>query len=113
MCFRKIFGWFGRRVGWTAHWMWDHWWGLIKWTGILLIVIIGTILNAILTGVVAVMLLLLKGFAWITYKLMVGSKDFGMLVGSYTETFFDNVYDQFQDDEEAIKEQIYVRLHRE
>lgn len=114
---KRIAGWFGRRVGWGMRSGWDIFKGIVKWLGICLLVIIGTILAfmgqfilVILGGVVALCVIFLKGFAWITYHLMVTTKWFGDHITDYTESFFSNVIDTFTQEEDFLNREVQLLI---
>lgn len=117
MVFKRIVGWLGRRVGWGIRSGWDIFKSFVKWFGICLLVIIGTVLAfmgqfilVILGGIVALCYGFLRLFAWVTYHLMVTTKWFGDHVTDYTETFFSNVIDTFTQEEDFLNREVHLLI---
>ena len=115
MCLKRIAGWCGRRVGWGLRSSWDIFKSIAKWVGLCLIVIIGTVLAflgqcvlVILGGIVALCVIFLKVFAWITFRLMVTTKWFGEHITDYTENFFSNVIDTFTQEQDFLNQEVHL-----
>jgi hypothetical protein len=114
---KRIGGWLGRRVGWGVRTTWEIIRSILKALGILILIIIAALLTfmgqltlLILGGIVAVCLILLKGFAWITYHLMVSAKWLGSHVQDFTETFYDGVMDVFTQEEEFLNREVTLLI---
>jgi hypothetical protein len=52
----------------------------------------------------------IKGFAWITYHLMVTTKWFGDHITDYTESFFSNVIDTFTQEEDFLNREVHLLI---
>lgn len=120
MVLKRITRWCGRRVGWGMRSSWDIFKGIVKWFSLLLIVIIGMMIAAagqiillILGGLLAICILFLKGFAWLTYRLMVTTKWFGSQVNEFTETFFNGVMDTFSQEEDFLNREVHLLINIE
>lgn len=120
--------WFGRRVGWIAHKIWEFltWlaYGIYRigskilwYIGLFIVLVIASILAffgqvilLILTVIGSILILFLKAFGWITYKLLCGTKWFGEKLGEYTEMFFVSVKEAFQKEEREIEQRYYLLM---
>jgi len=113
----RVAGWFGRRVGWGIRTSREIIKSILKAIGILLLIIIAALLTFLgqltllaLGGVVAVCIIFLKGFAWITYHLMVSAKWLGSHVQDFTENFYDGVMDVFTQEEEFLNREVHLLI---
>lgn len=66
----------------------------------------GHIALILLTFGCSVFVLFLRGFAWLTVKLLGITKDFGEKLGEYTESFFDGITDVFKKEEQELNAQL-------
>ena len=114
---KRIGGWLGRRVGWGVRTTWEIIRSILKAIGILCLIIIAAFLTftgqfvlLILGGIVALCVILLKGFAKITYHLMVGTKWLGSHVQDFTENFYDGVMDVFTQEEEFLNREVTLLI---
>lgn len=118
MFFKRMIGWLGRGIGWILRCCWEIIKKLAFYLGLLSIIIIGIILGLLgniillfLSLLCSLFLLFLRGFSWLTLRLLIGTKMFGDKVGDYTEAFFGNIKNSFQKEEDAIQER-YIKIMR-
>lgn len=77
----------------------------------ILIAFFGNVLLIGLTFISSLLILFLKGFAWLTAKTLGITKDFGNNLGDWTEGFFEGISDVFKKEEQELEEQlITIRL---
>ena len=71
-----------------------------------LFVFVGNVVLLILSVLGSLLILGLKGFAWITTKTLGITKDFGDKLGEYSEEFFQGIQDTFKKDKDELEEQL-------
>lgn len=120
MVFIQLFRWIGRRIGWVLQESWNGVKALAKFIILLLLIIIGSILAFVghlvllLLGLfVSVCIVLLKGFAWFTQKLMVSTSWFGEKLSDCTDAFFGGITEMFDQQEEDLNKEINLIIRAE
>lgn len=114
---KRIAGWLGRRVGWGFRTGWEITRSILKGIAILCLIIIAAFLTftgqlflLFLGGIVALCVIFLKAFAWITFKLMEGTKWFGSHLQDFTENFYDGVMDTFTQEEDFLNRDVHLLI---
>lgn len=120
MCLKRMFRFFGRIAGRILHYAWNKGERLIFWAAVALFYFLGIILaflgNVLVLGlgaVAALLVYLLKGFAWFTYHFMCSTKWISGKVSDYTESFFDGITSIFKQEEENLEREIRLIIRTE
>ena len=110
---KSLFRSIGRLLGWFLYNTFVILKRLSRYILILLAVVIlgilwllGHVVLIFLTFLCSVFILFLKGFAWLTVKLLGITKDFGNKLGEYTECFFDGITDIFKKEKQELDSQL-------
>lgn len=114
---KGLIKWFGRRIGWILLQLWLTLKALAFYLFLLLAILFGAILALmgnfillILSLLCSLFVLFIRGFGWITYSLMSGTKWFGDTLSNYTDSFFDGIKEAFQKEEDELTRRYYNLL---
>lgn len=120
MCLKRLFGFFGRMLGTILRYLWNKgerilFWGLVGSVYLIgiILAILGNFLVLGLGAIAALLVYLLKGFAWFTYHFMCTTKWISGKVSEYTESFFDGISDVFKKEEEHLEREIKLIIRTE